>query len=74
MFDSTKQQVDHINNMIRKSLRTKGECCGNCKYIKCVNCGHGWMDYKCAITNEWIDEDIRCDNYEFCGFILGELK
>ena len=72
--EQKQQQIEQINNMIRKSLKTKGECCGNCKHLKGVNCGHGWMDHQCTITNEWIDEDIRCDHYEFCGFITGELK
>ena len=74
IFSPTKEQINLVNDMIRNTLRTKGECCSNCKHLKEVNCGHGWMQPKCMKTNEWIKEDIKCEHYEFCGFIIGELK
>ena len=71
--DQRQAQINHINNIVKESVQKHGECCCNCKYYKEVNCGHGWMYAKCSKTRKWIEEDIKCEYYEFCGFIGGEI-
>ena len=67
--EQRRQQTKWINDLIRKTLKEDGECCANCKHIEGVNVGHGWMEYRCKQTCEWIDEDIKCEHYAFCGFV-----
>lgn len=76
VFNPTEEEKfnarEFINNMIRESLKNNGECCCNCKHCKEVYCGHGWMHAKCSKTRKWIEEDIKCEHYEFQGFLKEE--
>lgn len=67
--EQKRKQIEQVNYMIRKSIEDKGECCDNCKHMEYVNAGHGFMDCKCKKTRKWIKETVRCEHYEFCGFI-----
>ncbi len=69
--EQKRQDIEQINYWIRKSVEEDGECCANCRCQEGVNVGHGWMEYRCKKTRKWIDEDIKCEHYEFCGFIGG---
>ena len=77
VFHPTEEQKfnarEFINNLIRESLKNNGECCCNCKHWTESYCGHDLMLPRCKKTREWIKEDIKCEHYEFQGFLEGEI-
>ena len=77
IFNPTEHQRhkfrDFYNNMLHESLKNNGECCCNCKYLEEIYGGHGWMHCRCKKTHKWIEEDIKCEHYKFCGFLTEDI-
>lgn len=73
VFHPTEEQkrrhAELVNEMLRENLKNNGECCSNCMYIHDEHIGLDITLPYCLKKKKYINDDMRCVYYEFCGFM-----
>ena len=67
--EQKRKRAGCVNAILRENLKNNGECCCNCKHMYSSYIGLDIILPRCKKTNDWIREDIKCEDYEFRGFI-----